>query len=260
MENVGKKIIIVDSVEHTLITLKDELAKHYEVSSALSAAKMFESLEHVTPDSILLSVDMPDINGYEAIQKLKADSRYAHIPVILLSDESGQEHIDKGLELGAADYICKPFSVHELVESIDRQINPDAYKKIEGSARKKIIYVDDVNYSLISVKNRLKNRYEIYPAQSASKMFLILERVTPDLILLDIDMPVVNGYETIKLLKTDPRYKSIPVIFLTSKTSKEHVVKAMNLGAAGYVIKPFSDSELTERIEHQINLQAPEQK
>jgi putative two-component system response regulator len=82
-----------------------------------------------------------------------------------------------------------------------------------GGVRKKILYVDDVNHNLISVKNRLKSRYEVYPVPSVDMMFNTLEKITPDLILLDINMPHVDGYEAIMQLKTTKNYKKRSVIF-----------------------------------------------
>jgi len=121
-----------------------------------------------------------------------------------------------------------------------------------GSNRRKIIYVDDVNFQLLSIKETLKNRYEIYPAISSDRMFEILEHVTPELILLDINMPDVDGYETIARLKADARYTNIPVVFLTAQGSQENIVKAMKLGAVDFLAKPLSIPRLVECVEHQL--------
>ena len=102
--------------------------------------------------------------------------------------------------------------------------------------RRKIIYVDDIQCSLVSVKKRLKEFYEVYPAESSDMLFSILEKIKPSLILLDINMPGVDGFKTLKSLKADTRYADIPVIFLTGIKEKESVVKGLGLGAADYVI------------------------
>ena len=122
--------------------------------------------------------------------------------------------------------------------------------------RKKIIYVDDMNYSLISFKKGLGKYYEIYLAESAANMYKILEKIKPDLILLDVNMPDVDGYDTIKDLKSNDRFSEIPVIFLTCASDKENVVKGMSLGAGDYIIKPFNTEKLIESIENQFNPKA----
>ena len=93
--------------------------------------------------------------------------------------------------------------------------------------QRKIILVDDVNFHLVNTKLRLKNHYEAYPAQSAEILFDILENIIPELILLDINMPGIDGFKILRKLKSDHRYIDIPVIFLTSHKSKENIVLGM---------------------------------
>ncbi|MCL1835476.1 MAG: response regulator [Oscillospiraceae bacterium] len=119
-------------------------------------------------------------------------------------------------------------------------------------SRRKIILVDDNIPNIDQGRNMLKTFYEVYPAPSAAKLFEILDNVIPDLILLDIEMPEMNGYEAIKILKADERFADIPVIFLTSKEDDESQTEGFNLGAADYITKPFSGSILLKRIANQL--------
>ena len=114
--------------------------------------------------------------------------------------------------------------------------------------RRTIMLVDDNMTNLVAGRNLLKDRYQIYPLPSASKLFEFLGRVRPDLILLDIEMPEMNGYEVIQKLKADEATTEIPVIFLSAGPgdSKEEGLK---LGAAGYVEKPFEAPFLIDCIE-----------
>jgi len=114
--------------------------------------------------------------------------------------------------------------------------------------RHTIILVDDNVSNLTQGKNILQAHYKVYPAPSAAKLFKTLEMITPDLILLDIRMPEMNGYETIKKLKSDPRYEDIPVIFLTGLDEVDREVEGFDLGAADYITKPFSAPLLLKRI------------
>ena len=115
-----------------------------------------------------------------------------------------------------------------------------------------IILVDDNQTSLSQGKNILKTFYKVYPAPSADKLFETLENVVPDLILLDIEMPEMNGYEAIKLLKADCRFTDIPVVFLTSKNDEGSELEGFDLGAADYISKPFSSALLLKRIANQL--------
>jgi putative two-component system response regulator len=119
----------------------------------------------------------------------------------------------------------------------------------EKKQRKKIILVDDNLANLTAGKQMLKDSYEVYAIPSAEKLFEFLKHVTPDIILLDIEMPVMNGYETIKKLKADERFAEIPVIFLTAKSDEASELEGLQLGAIDYVSKPFSAPLLLKRIE-----------
>jgi len=116
------------------------------------------------------------------------------------------------------------------------------------STRKKIYIVDDVPANLAIGRNLLRHFYDVYPAPSAAVLFQILEKAVPDLVLLDVDMPEMNGYEAIKIMKSDPRFKEIPVIFLTAKNDEASEMTGFDLGAADYVTKPFSGPLLLRRI------------
>ena len=114
--------------------------------------------------------------------------------------------------------------------------------------RKKIIIVDDNASYLSVVRVLLKPYYEVFPAPSASKLFKIIEKFIPDLVLLDVNMPEINGFEAMQMLRENPRYKDIPVIFLTAKDDEASAIKGLDLGAADYITKPFSGPLLLKRI------------
>ena len=118
--------------------------------------------------------------------------------------------------------------------------------------RNRIILVDDLIPNLDQGKNMLKTFYEVFPAPSAEILFEILENAIPDLILLDIEMPEMNGYEALKKLKANPLYANIPVIFLTSKDDDESEMEGFDLGAVDYITKPFSGPLLLKRIANQL--------
>jgi putative two-component system response regulator len=118
--------------------------------------------------------------------------------------------------------------------------------------RKTIFLVDDNGTNLTAGKEILKDQYKVYPILSAKIMFDLLEDVIPDMILLDIEMPEIDGYAAIKNLKGNPRTWDIPVIFLTSKNDMGSELEGLSLGAIDYVAKPFSAPLLLKRIENHL--------
>jgi len=113
---------------------------------------------------------------------------------------------------------------------------------------KKICLVDDNMTSLTIARDMLKVLYKVYPATSAAKFFEIIENIIPDLILMDVDMPQMNGYEAVKILKEDERFEDIPVIFITAKTDELSELKGFELGAVDYITKPFHPAIIKARI------------
>jgi putative two-component system response regulator len=120
----------------------------------------------------------------------------------------------------------------------------------------KVVLVDDNPSNLRTGKNVLSEKYEVYTAPSAAKMFEILADVKPAMILLDIEMPEMNGYEAIKILKAGEHTRDIPVIFLTGKTDTEDELEGLNLGAVDYITKPFMPPLLLKRIEVHLLVEA----
>ena len=119
-----------------------------------------------------------------------------------------------------------------------------------------ILLVDDNPTNLRLGINVLQEKYDIATAPSAVKMFSILENNCPAMILLDIDMPGMSGYDAIKLLKGKPETKDIPVIFVTARIDYDDELHGLTLGAIDYITKPFQPSLLLKRIEVHLLVEA----
>jgi len=238
MDSVRRKIIFVDDVNYNLMTIKDRLKKHYEVFPAQSSAILFKILEHVKPDLILLDVNMPGMNGYETIEKLKADDRYADIPVIFLTNQSSQENAVKGISLGAVGYVTKPLTISLLIEHIDHQLNPDKCKNSsqekEDESKPLILAVDDVPSMLRAIHYALKEKYKVFTLSNPKEVKDFLRKKTPELFLLDYNMPELNGFELVAIIREFPEHQETPIIFLTSDGTIDNLSVAVHLGACDY--------------------------
>jgi len=115
--------------------------------------------------------------------------------------------------------------------------------------REIIVMVDDDLTNLNVARNNLSGIYSVVTVPSGKKLFNVLEKVSPSLILLDIEMPDMNGYEVMKKLKEKETTAHIPVIFLTAKIDPASEIKGLNLGAVDYITKPFSRELLIKRID-----------
>jgi len=124
--------------------------------------------------------------------------------------------------------------------------------------RKTIFMVDDNLTNLTVGKNALSGKYKVFTIPSGKKLFEMLDRTVPDMILLDIEMPEMNGYDIIKILKDDEKTVNIPVIFLTARSDSGSEYEGLSLGAIDYISKPFSPPLLLKRIE--VHMLVEEQK
>ncbi|MCL2810183.1 MAG: response regulator [Treponema sp.] len=120
---------------------------------------------------------------------------------------------------------------------------------------KTIFAVDDNHVNLIKAEEVLSEKYTVYTFSSASLMYELIDKITPDLILLDILMPEIGGFEALQFLKDDKRYSNIPVIFLTSKNDSETEVRGFEMGVVDFISKPFSEAVLLNRIKVHLNVE-----
>ncbi len=117
------------------------------------------------------------------------------------------------------------------------------------TAKKMIFLVDDNPTNLTIGKAALIGKYNVITIPSGQKLLNLLEKTVPDLILLDVEMPEMNGYDVIKIIKAKPETAHVPVIFLTAKTDADSELEGLSLGAIDYITKPFSPPLLEKRIE-----------
>jgi PleD family two-component response regulator len=255
-EKIRRKIIYVDDISFGLITVKNKLKDRYEVFPAQSTAILFDILQHMSPDLILLDIKMPGTDGYNVLHMLREDGRYAGIPVIFVTSKSDKESVDKGISLGAAAYICKPFTTELLIETIEGVLDPDKQRhggsgghEETGDNRPCILAVDDVTSMLRAIHYALRDKYKVHTLSDPTELKDLLREVTPDLFLLDYKMPAMNGFELIPVIREFPEHKETPIMFLTSESPADLLAAAFNLGVCDYIVKPFEPKSLHEKIE-----------
>jgi len=119
---------------------------------------------------------------------------------------------------------------------------------------KTIFVIDDSDTNLSLVETALEDQYNVITIPSAQRMFFFLKKLKPDLILLDIEMPEMNGFEALQLLKSNEEYHNIPVIFLTGRNDIDIEVNGFKIGAVDFITKPFSEAVLRNRIKTRLGI------
>ena len=130
---------------------------------------------------------------------------------------------------------------------------------MKKTKKSRILVVDDENTNLVLLKRILGNDYHVYVSTHGADAIEAAEELLPDIILLDIIMPGMDGYDVISRLKSSENTRHIPVIFLTAMTTPEDEIKGLNYGAVDYIFKPFSRDLLLKRIEIHLLLEAQKQ-
>ena len=123
--NQKRPILVVDDDPSIHLSLDHGLSEYFELANVLSADDMFEVLEFLTPELILLDVLMPGVDGFETAKKLKSDERYKDIPIIFVSGAFDDVSKEEGRAIGAVDYFNKPFDIDQLVEQINKHLEPE---------------------------------------------------------------------------------------------------------------------------------------
>jgi PleD family two-component response regulator len=242
-----KKIVYVDDVYYSLVTIKERLSDKYDVYPAQSAGKMFEILNSTKPDLIMLDLYMPDVNGFELIKQIKSDKRYAEIPVVFLSSKNDKNSVIEGMKLGASDFINKPVSTEKLIEFIE--YNTDEAKR--AAVKPIILAIDDAPSILQAINSLLSKHYTIFTlpeVKTPQILTELLKKVTPDLFLLDYKMPVLTGFDLVPIIREVSGHDETPIIFLTSEKTVDAVTVATNLGACDYIVKPIDEDILRKKI------------
>ena len=260
------RVLIVDDVHENLHILVGILRDEYAISAATGGEKALAlAHRHPQPDLILLDVRMPGIDGYEALARLKADPATMGIPVIFVSALSDPEDETRGLAMGAADFVTKPVSPALLKARIRSQLELKRYRIPQplvsivphdgGDRQKAILIVDDVPEHIHELLEALKDEYRILVACNGSQALEIIQGTSPpDLVLLDVVMPSMDGYEVCRRIKATAVGSRIPVIFVTVVDEIRDKVRGFELGAADYITKPFDIDEVRARVRTHLEL------
>ena len=138
----------------------------------------------------------------------------------------------------------RPIDVKQVVGQMDE------YIRFYGNhTKKKILVVDDSGAMLRNVKGWLEDRYQVILANSGTMAIKYLSTNRPDLVLLDYEMPVLNGKQVLEMIRSENEFSDIPVMFLTSKNDKESIKQVLGLKPEGYILKTTSPEQIVQMIE-----------
>jgi two-component system, cell cycle response regulator len=247
-------ILVIEDNELNLKLAKTLLQRgSFRVLEAADAETGLEIARSAKPDLILMDIQLPGMDGLTATRILKKDPVLKKIPIAAMTSYAMEKDLQKAKEAGCDGYITKPIDTRTFLGTARKFLQKDhplSLTKIElHPYKKKILIVDDEPMNLNVLQDHLlQNKYEVLQAQSGAEALEIAVQESPDLILLDVGMPEMDGCEVIRRLKMDPQSLDVLAILVTPPGALEEKLNGLEAGADEFLSKPVQKTELLTRI------------
>jgi len=243
---MNKRVLIIDDEVNLVELLKVNFkAAGFDVITALDGEEGLNKALNEALDLVILDIRMPKMDGWEVCSKLKDNPKTKNMPVIIITAAAQTVDINKAKELNCGLLLTKPFSPEKLVEV--------ATKFIEGktaeSKRRVLVVEDDTATSKLLKIDLEPAGYEVDTAFDGEKALEMVDKKKYDLIILDIMLPKIDGYEVCDALRKKDATRLTPVIMLSGKSQVFEKLMALKLGADDYITKPFNLEELLARVD-----------
>ncbi|KKW36557.1 MAG: Histidine kinase [Candidatus Giovannonibacteria bacterium GW2011_GWA2_53_7] len=264
---MATKLLLIDDdqvlgevMRHRLLT------EGYECDWKRDGAEGMVAMHENKPDLILLDIVMPVMNGYDFLEAMSGDPLYANIPVIVISNSGQPVEIERVLALGAKDYLVKAqFTPDEVLTKVQKILGPlsaasaalspspvEVSTEPEGKAPTdtKILIVEDEQILAELASGRFRSEgYEVFIAGDGQQCLEVAAREHPDIILLDVIMPIMNGFEALRRLKADSALADIPVVVFSNLAQDKEIEEGRTLGAVDFFVKAkMTPTEYVERV------------
>lgn len=206
-----RKVVVAIDDDPSVITLYERFLERqdYMVIGISHKHDVVAQIKELEPSAILLDVLMPEKDGWHILRSLKQDPLTKDIPVVICSIVSDK---NRGFSLGAADYLIKPIAEQELVKALKRLEN-------EPKGQGKVLVIDDQADDILLIRRILEveSQYKIIEASNGKDGLALVQSVHPDLIVLDLTMPEMDGFKVVEALKSSEKTRSIPIIIVSAK-------------------------------------------
>jgi len=262
------RILIVDdhpNMATTLARAMTQIGSGFDIITAESGEMALELVRDKSVDLVITDLVMPGMTGLELIEKLQAHpgGRPSYTALVTAYDVPGLKETARRLKVN--DVINKPVRPERICQIVAKAIEdlggaPIAPEAVEEKPQLKILVADDLPDNISLLSRYLQNEgYLCISAANGVEALAKIRAELPDLILLDVNMPVKDGFETLQEIRSDPSISHIPVIILTAaKLEPIDMQYALNIGADDYVTKPFDRRELLARIRSRLRVKESE--
>lgn len=277
-----KKILIMEDEKILQDLLKKKLKKEgYDVLAVDDGEEGLKVIGDYMPDLLLLDIMMPKVDGFEVLEKIKKDEILSSIPVIIISNSGQPVEIKRAISLGIADYIVKvDFDPDEVIgkvkkffadpnyaqtkknfdvadvnkkeeeEEEEEIIGEKVVKKKENKTGARVLLVEDDDFLRKICKTKMEREgFNVSVAINGKEALKKIIEGDPQIVLLDIILPIMDGFEVLKRVKEDSSKSSVPIIMLTNLGQESEIEKGFKLGAEDYIVKAhLTVGEIIEKV------------
>ncbi|WP_105166590.1 response regulator [Pseudoalteromonas sp. T1lg23B] len=254
-------VLIVEPFEAVRTMISNVLNEigNIKVIQSSNGNDALEKLAYNDVGLIIGEWQLPGLSGIEFLTQVRTTPRTAKIPFLMMSSTIEQAHVVSAIQCGVSEFVVKPFSSKQLKARIQRALNRPV-RAFQGDSslitapaqeeQIQLLIVDDVADNIKVISDILRRDYKVRAALNGKKALQICAaEPQPDIVLLDIMMPEMDGLEVCRRLKADPNTQHITVIFLTALEQTEHVIKGLSLGAVDYITKPANPAIVKSRVQ-----------
>lgn len=199
-----------------------------------------EQVHLFNPDLIILDMEITSADPYSILNEKNNDKGISGIPTIIISRSADLSEIKKVVNMGVKDYLVKAqLNLDELIIKIKSQLSksPSA-AKTNGLSGKKVMWVEDDQFLSDLISRKLNSQgCKLLYAKTGEEALKILETETPDIVILDLLLPGISGFDVLEKIKADNRTKKIPVVILSNFSQNNEIERATKLGAERFLIK-----------------------
>lgn len=259
-------ILIVDDDIPTLNLIKEAVEQAgFNAIAEHQSSKVIGMIENLNLDLAIIDLDMPVVNGFDLIKMIKSNKNFSKLPIIIYTGKESYQDDLKKIDGLFTDLLHKSSTniedladtVSSLINRYDEPATPQEVKESNDSV--KILLVEDYKHSQIIVTRLLKkNNFEsIVVVENGLQAYEQVQEQKYDLILMDMQMPVMNGFEATQKIRELDTYKDTPIIALTAFAMKGDREKCLEAGATDYIPKPIDSQEFIEKVKYYTENKVP---
>jgi two-component system cell cycle response regulator len=201
----------------------------------------------IAPRVIITDLLMPEVDGYELCRQLADSEETAHIPVVVITSLDPTEMLKKGFSAGVKEYFSKPWPAKKLLQFVKRLMLDMSYRRSETA----LVVEDSATIRRLVGHYLSKLGFEIIEYDHGQELLDHIkgEAKTADLVVMDWELPDVDGLSMLKQLRQQKNYRMVPIVMLTGRSADHDIAMALRSGADDYITKPFNFEELAARIQ-----------